>query len=228
MSAKRTIVALALGSLAAVSLAARSATILDNSSLGYYNAGLGTSLDTLSFTGPFPCANISCGDLTLSFPAAPNLSAASGALGNWLTSSAPTGGAWSAAPIAIPGTWAVNSETAISYGINAGTGLTNLHLSIGVDNGVFVWLNGNYLFGARAPGGSVAGEYSLNLPTLTGINYLQILREDHGGGTGYDIALTGDRAIARVAEPASIGMLLMGLAGIAWSLRRQQRFPVRR
>lgn len=208
----------AVAALSAVSFGANAVTILNDASPGYYNSGLGTLLDTTGVTDPFPCANVGCGDLTLSFPSAPNLSAAAGPLGTWLTNAAPTGGAWSAAPQAIPATWAVNTETAISYAINAGAGLTNLQLSLGVDNGIFVWLNGTYLFGARAAGGSSLGEYSFALSNMSGINYLQILREDHGGGTGYDISLTADAV--KVPEPASVATLGAGLLALAFVARR--------
>src|SRR5512139_3709701 len=88
--------------------------ILSNSSLGRYNASIGTSLDTSGALDPFPCANVACGDATVSYPTAPNISAASGVLGNWLTTPATPGGSWTA-PQAIPGTWAINTETAIIY-----------------------------------------------------------------------------------------------------------------
>lgn len=197
--------------------AAQAVVILNDASTGYYNNGLGTSLDTFGASDPFPCANVACGDAALNFPAAPNLSAAAGALGSWLTNSAPTGGAWSAAPQAIPGTWAVNAETAIVYAIDAGSGLSGLNLRLGVDNGIFVWLNGNYLFGARAAGGSTLGEYVRSLPDLSGLNYLQILREDHGGATGYAIELTG--TVVAVAEPSVLALFAFGLFALAYRRR---------
>lgn len=94
---------------------------------------------------------------------APHLSAAPN-LGAWLTASAPSGGTWSAAPQAIPATWAVNAETAIVHAINAGSGLSNVHIDLGVDNGIDVWLNEQYLFGATAPGGVTPGEYAITSP----------------------------------------------------------------
>ena len=208
-----------VAALCCVSSNANAVPIVTNATTGYYNNGLGTLLDTFGVNDPFPCANVGCGDNSLVFAAAPNLTAAAGPLGTWLTNAAPSGGAWSATPQGIPGSWAVNTETAIVYAINAGSGLINVNLSLGVDNGIFVWLNGAYLFGARAGGGSTLGEYSLALSNLVGINYLQILREDHGGATGYDILLTADRVVP-IPEPRTIGLLGLALLGLAFARRR--------
>lgn len=205
-----------VAALSCVSLTANAVPIVTNATTGYYNSGLGTLLDTFGVNDPFPCANVACGDSSLNFAAAPNLAAAAGPLGTWLTNAAPSGGAWSAAPQVIPATWAVNSETAIVYAINAGSGLINVNLDLGVDNGIFVWLNGTYLFGARAGGGSALGEYSLGLADLVGINYLQILREDHGGATGYDILLSADRVVG-IGEPGTIGLMGLALLGLAFA-----------
>ncbi len=214
----RSLVCTALLGLSAVG-SADAAVILDGSSLGRYNASIGTSLDTLGMSDPFPCANIACGDATVSFPTAPNLSAAAAVLGDWLTNPASPGGAWTSAQ-AIPSTWAVNSETAIIYEIGAGGGLANVGLSLGVDNGIFVWLDGNYLFGTRRAGGSSPGEYVLALPDLTaGTHYLQIMREDHGGATGYAIQLTAD--VRKVPEPGTLALLGFTLTGLAVTRRRR-------
>ena len=210
--------------LSLVTTTAGAAVILDNSSTGRYNASLGVSLDTSGPSDPFPCANVGCGDAGLSFATAPDLSAASAALGNWLTNPASPGGSWGAAGQAIPLSWAVNTETAIIYQIGAGIGLTNLELQLGVDNGVFVWLDGVYKFGARAAGGASLGEYTLSLPDLTsGTHYLQILREDHGGGTGFGISLTGDRSAVPSGDVPAPGTLLLlgaGLAGLGLTRKR--------
>lgn len=214
---------LASGVVVAAILAAGSASaavIINNSSSGYYNAGLGDLSGALPYpANPFPGPNVSQGDPLLNSIAEPNVASIVN-LGTWLTSAAPTGGTWSAAPVAIPGTWAVNTETAIVYEIQAGAGLANVHIDLGVDNGIFVWLNGNYLFGAMAPGGANLNEYDINIPgTLVGTNFLQILREDHGGGTGYDILVSADRA---VPEPRALFLFGAALAGLGLIRRRRR------
>ncbi|MFN3938565.1 MAG: VPLPA-CTERM sorting domain-containing protein [Gemmobacter sp.] len=217
--------ALGLG-IAAVPAAA--ATIIDNTTHGLYNAGIGTVLDgTNPFGGNFmfPLANVAGGDPSLDIPAAnePDLSAAAGALGNWLTNPASPGGSWSAGPVAIPLTWAVNTETAIIYALDAGPGklLKNVVATFGVDNGLFVWLNGVFQGGHLRPGGVVLGEFVVNLGDLgPGTHYLQLLREDHGGATGYAVSITAD--IAAIPLPAAGWLLLAGLGGLV-AVRRRRR-----
>ncbi len=201
--------------------------IIDNTTLGYYN-DLGQVLDG---TNPivddngvptflFPFANSVPNDPLIASAPAPNLAAALADLGNWLGDPAHLNANWSG-PQLIP-SWAVNSESAIVYKIDAGAGLsnTNLLLDIGVDNGVFVWLNGSYVGGELAPGGAVSGEFSVHLADLTGVNYLQILREDHGGLTGFDIRLQGDIRQA-IPEPGTLVLLGIGMFGLGLARRRR-------
>lgn len=201
---------------------ASAATLIDNATQGLYNNGIGTSLNgTNPFGGSFmfPVS----GDPSLDIPAAnePDLSAATGALGNWLTDPTAPGGAWGG-PQAIPASWTVDTETAILYEIDGGSlGFDNVVASFGVDNGLFVWLNGTFLGGHLRPGGSSLGEFVLNVGSIgSGSNFLQVLREDHGGSTGYAVSMVGD--VAAVPVPAAGLMLLGGLGALA-GLRRRRR-----
>lgn len=207
--------------------AAQAATLIDGSTQGLYNDGIGQALDgTNQFGGSnmFPCANVQCGDPSLDIPASsePDLSAASGPLGDWLTNPTAPGGSWSASAQAIPSNWAVNTETAIIYELDGGAaGLTSVSAAFGIDNGIFVWLNGTFLGGHLRAGGASLGEFTLDIGAVgAGMNYLQVLREDHGGGTGYAVSVTGD--VAAVPLPAAGFLLIGGLGGLV-ALKRRKR-----
>lgn len=200
-------------------------TLVDESTSGYYNQAIGTSLNLTNPTGGtwlFPGDYQTYGDPTFNpVPFAPNLSTASSALGNWLTAPTSLNANWNFQ--SIPGTWKVNDETAIIYKINAGsTGLSNVVARFGVDNGLFVWLDGTFQSGWLAPGGSAPNEYSLSYSSLTaGDHYLQILREDHGGSTGFNINVTAE-STAPVPEPETYAMMLAGLGLLGLARRRKQ------
>ncbi len=165
--------------------------LVDNSTVGFYNASLGTGLDGTEAQFPTP------GNDPTIFPATePTLAAAAAVLGNWLVPQSVLNGNW-LAPAVIPSTWALNSETAIIYEVNAGpNGFANLLGDFDADNGLYVWVNGQYKFGARAPGlPSPLGQFeytNVNLGNLApGTNRIQIIREDSGIATGYQIRITG-------------------------------------
>jgi hypothetical protein len=165
--------------------------LVDDSTSARYNAALGTSLDATQ--AQFPCANVLCGDPTINPAPEPDLSAASAALGGWLSNPPALTANWTS-PQTIPPSWDLNTETAIVYEVDAGRcGAREVTGSFGVDNGIFVWVNGVYAFGALAPGVAIAGEYSVPLGNMSrGTNFVQILREDHGGTNGYSVQITGN------------------------------------
>jgi hypothetical protein len=205
------------GAFAASAASAHAAPILTTASSGYYNANLGQVLDG---SLGFPCANSACGDPTVNPVApAPDLSAAAGILGNWLTNPAALNGNWTGLQ-PIPATWAVNTETAIVYEFTLAQ-QSQLLASFGVDNGLYVWVDGVYMFGAMAPGGAFLGEYpNVNLGVLgAGTHYLQIMREDHGGLTGF--AMNVDARA--VPEPALVLLLLGGASASAARAYRRRR-----
>jgi hypothetical protein len=167
--------------------------LVDDSTPARYNAALGTSLDASQ--AQFPCANSACGDPVLNPAPEPDLSSVSTVLGGWLSNPPSFNANWSS-PQAIPLTWGINTETAIVYEIDAGAcGAKSVTGSFGVDNGIFVWVNGVYAFGALAPGPATAGEYVVPLGNMSpGTNFVQVLREDHGDVTGYSVQITGIKA----------------------------------
>lgn len=228
---KNTIAMMALSF--AVCGVADAATLIDGTTKGLYNEGIGTRLN-----GTNPITNAD-GEDGLLFGFSPesgfradvpsdyniDLSAAAAQLGDWLSDPTNPGGTWSAGFVDIPTTWARHTETAIIYAFDAGvTGLSNVIASFGVDNGLYAWLNGVFIGGGVAPGGTGRGdELVLNLGDLdAGWNYLQIMRTDHGGSTGYKVSVTGDFVEpAPVPLPASGLLLLAGAAALGTMRRRK-------
>ena len=155
--------------------------IIDDSTLGFYNDSIGNVLDG---TSPlFPTNS----DPVIDPASEPDLHAAASILGDWLTSPNSLNANWSG-PQVIPATWSVTTETAIVYEFDAQAGLTDFVVSIGVDNGAFVWLDGTYVGGHLRPGGVIPGELTLTAGNVaSGLHYLQVLREDHGTTDGFTI-----------------------------------------
>ena len=154
--------------------AANAVTLVTTSDPGYYNDSIGTSLNLTNggntSTGYFPTTD----DSTVNFPLAPDLSAASAALGNWLTDPGNLNANWSFEN-PIPNMWTVNHEVAVIYEFNT-AGATNVVANFGVDNGIFAWIDGVYLGGGRKGGGVVLGEHPFNVGDLAaGVHYLQLL-----------------------------------------------------
>lgn len=212
----RTIGVLAtVAAFAVCGVANAAVTLVQTSDPGFYNKSIGNSLNGTNggntATGYFPTSD----DANVTFPTAPDLSAASSALGNWLSDPGNLNANWSYES-SIPNSWAVGTEVAVIYRFDT-LGATNIVAAFGVDNGIFVWLDGAYIGGARAPGGVSPGEHTYNLGDLSaGTHYLQLLLEDHGVTNGYAVNITADTYTpgtpGAVPEPGVLWLFAIGLA----------------
>jgi hypothetical protein len=214
---------LAIGCLAtATSLQA--VVLVQTSDSGFYNDSIGTLLNLTNGgeTGMFPISN----DGTFTYNTAPNLSAASSILGNWLTNPLSLNSNWTY-ETNIPNTWIPGTEVAVMYQFNT-LGATNVVAKFGVDNGIFVWLDGNFVGGARAGGHPVPWEYQYNIGNLSaGTHFLQLLLEDHGGSNGYLVEITADTytpgpppSVPESGNVLVFGFALAFLGGLRRYLRR--------
>lgn len=157
---------------------------LKTDSNGYYNGNLKRLLDGTDVAFP-----IVGQDPLIDATNAPDISAVDGLLGNWLNfPQFELNNNWSSIPVEIPASWPSAEEDAIVYPFTVPEGgYSNVKFNFGVDNGVYVWLDGKYLGGGRAPGLEMpVGEYSFELSYLEeGHHHLQVVREDAGGLQGY-------------------------------------------
>ena len=96
---------------------------------------------------------------------------------------------------------------------------------LGVDNGYKLYINGHYVSGDWAHGSTYQWEYtgSFSESLLTnGINVVAVALDDGGGGTAFDMEITGD--LAPVPEPATMLLFGTGLAGIVGNrIRRKNK-----
>ena len=218
-----TVKALPIIAVMMLPLAANAVVLVETSDPGYYNDSIGTILNSTNGgeSGPFPVSD----DSNLNFPTEPDLSAASTILGNWLTNPLNLNANWSF-ETSIPNSWTVEEEVAVIYQFDT-LEATNVVASFGVDNGIFVWLDGDYIGGARRSGGVSLGEHIFDVGDLdAGTHFLQILLEDHGSTNGYAVKITADTFTPgpppEIPIPAAIWLFGSGLISLLGIARRRQ------
>jgi hypothetical protein len=180
-------------------------TVLTTASQGYYNNAIGNALDGV------PTFN---GGASGYYATAPNISPATSILGGWLNNPPAFNSNWSTLQ-SIPTSWSVGTEDAIVYPLDlTGLGASNVEIRVGVDNGAFIWLNGNYVGGEIREGVAVLGELVLNVNGIPGImNYMQVLREDHGVTTDYSLQVIATPTSVSAPEPTTLSLLTIGTIG---------------
>lgn len=186
---------------------------------------LGSLLDDASLNGVFICLTDPCEPSPALAPE-PDLAAAAALLGDWLADPENLAPDWIDLETVLAGRSA-GSEVAMVYEFEIGTdSWTNVELRASAGSGLFVWLDGTYIFGASEAGAFVDDlnfEYILELPDLSGgTHFLQVLSESHIADQGFAFELRGTpvSATTSVSEPGTLALFGFTLLGLG-ALRRR-------
>ncbi len=120
--------------------------------------------------------------------------------------------------------WGINTDLALQKQISV-NGIFNgsLTLNAASDNGFAVFINGLEVVRQNAEGYTSYWEYSFAVNPnvfIVGVNTIQVVAEDHGGSSFFDMKLSGD--LQPVPEPSTLLLFGAGLAGLgAYGLRKR-------
>ena len=161
---------------------------------------------------------------TLGFDLWPSMTANYGDF-DWAGASYNTGDAAFGNAGAYTTYWAANTDLALKQSFEVdGAATGSLLLNVASDNGFIIFLNGVEVANENAGGWTSYWEYNLNISSsslVSGTNVVSVFAEDHGGGTYFDMKLSGD--VEAVPEPATMLLSLIGFAGLAFYRKKNKK-----
>lgn len=105
----------------------------------------------------------------------------------------------------------------------SGFDLASATWGLGVDNGYSLYVNGQMISSGNAEGYTYRWEYggTFGNSLHSGINFIAVALEDHGGLTAFDMQISA--AVAPVPEPETYAMMLAGLGLLGMMARRRRQ-----